>query len=232
MVWLKKSLSSFLKHENTSDGRTMLNKSLSFISLAFLTVISLTYFSPALSDDPQTRVGLVIVDEDGSTRSACIVLDKAEPTGYDVLLASGIDIEATVGPLGTAVCAIDGIGCPTHECFTCQCEGGRCNYWAYYHRDGDEWGYSQLGAGSYLVEDGDIELWARRTRDNEDDPLPDIEWADVCSEEIQSSQKIETRDSNDDESDDTLLSTIGYVAFGLVAAGVIGMVAWQRLRKK
>jgi len=62
---------------------------------------------------------------------------------------------------GSAVCRIEAQGCayPAEPCF-CQCRGAPCAYWSYWHWQAGRWTYSQVGAASHQVHDGDIEGWA------------------------------------------------------------------------
>ncbi len=196
-----------------------------FLILLILGVGVLSW-AVASADDPPHRIGLIIIGPDGDTRTACIMPEQETPTGFDVLQASGLEINAMVGPMGAAICAVDDVGCfyPAETCF-CQCEGGKCDYWAYYIREleDEDWRYSGIGTSGRPVEDGFVELWIWRTDENEDDPLPDISWDNICGTTSES-QPIE-REAQAQNS-----SIVGYIAFGIIASTVLAGVIWQRRR--
>ena len=58
------------------------------------------------------------------------------------------------------MCSIEGEGSddPTN-CFA-SCSGGDCEYWAYYARADGAWRFSNVGAATRTVRDGDIDGWA------------------------------------------------------------------------
>lgn len=182
-------------------------------------------------DDDVARVALVIMDVEGKVETACVFIEGEEPTGYDVLVESGLDVNAAVSGLGTAVCAINETGCfaPTENCF-CQCSGGRCNYWAYHYWSEDEskWIYSGRGSGQRVVSDGDVELWKWNTPENEDEPLPEMIWGDICENQTEG-QSLEGNEASDDG---LAADVLGYVAFGVIGIGVLGGLWWQRSRSR
>ncbi len=102
------------------------------------------------------RVGLIVEHGDGSVTTRCVEFNEPEISGYDVLTRSGLDIVAAFeSGMGAAVCAVDGEGCTVGSCLTCDVP----NYWAYWHMDGGDWVYAQIGVTSYTVHDGDVEGW-------------------------------------------------------------------------
>ena len=132
---------------------------------------------PVARAQQSNRVGLVVVHGDGSTITRCVEFGESEISGYDVLTRSGLDIVASFDPsMGAAICAIDGEGCPADNCF-CQCQGGSCVYWAYYHLVNGAWQYSQIGASGYKVHNGDVEGWSWRS----DGPPPAIPFDQICA---------------------------------------------------
>ena len=77
-------------------------------------------------------------------------------SGLGLLEASGLRVETTSTG---AVCRIQGVGCPTSDCF-CQCTGsGPCRYWAYWRWDGAQWQASLVGAGQATVTNGALDGW-------------------------------------------------------------------------
>ena len=114
----------------------------------------------AVAEDPNRAV-LIIAHGDGHLTTYCIPFGEAEISGAEVLRRSGLSVRFTAYlGFGAGVCAIDNERCPLeHEDCFCQCKGTPCLYWSYWHwRDG-RWLYSQVGASSYKVHDGDIEGW-------------------------------------------------------------------------
>lgn len=116
----------------------------------------------SVAADAANRAGLVITFGDGTTVSRCIEFEAEAISGAELLKASGLPIVmSSYGGLGGGVCRIGDDGCddPT-DCF-CKCKGGRCEYWAYYHLGDDGgWEYSQVGASSYRLGNGDVDGWA------------------------------------------------------------------------
>jgi hypothetical protein len=105
------------------------------------------------------RAGLVVTLADGRTETRCVAFSEATLSGYELLLRSGLEIAASVAPMGAMVCAIEDTGCPASDCL-CQCRGGgSCVYWSYWRLEGGEWQYARAGAGSSQVRDGAVDGW-------------------------------------------------------------------------
>jgi hypothetical protein len=102
-----------------------------------------------------SRIGLVIAYGDGTVKSKCISLSAEKMSGLDVLKASGLPLEISYDSSSAAVCKIGNVGCPVDNCF---CDSPP-NFWAYWHLKDANWLFSQLGASSYSVSDGDVEGW-------------------------------------------------------------------------
>ena len=102
------------------------------------------------------QVGLVVQFGDGSYTTRCIEFSEPQISGYDVLLRSGLNIEASVsGSPGVLICGIEGTGCSVSNCM---CDFPP-NYWSYWHLVDGEWLYSQMGASGYMVSSGEVEGW-------------------------------------------------------------------------
>ncbi len=140
-----------------------------------LLLLLLAAVGPASAQGP-IQVGVVLQDEEGSVATYCVTLAQRNPTGYDALLATGLDVEASVSAQGVAVCRIGETGCPAQDCF-CRCQGATCEYWAYsILRDGT-WQTATTGAGGRLLAPGDVDGW----RWGAGDPPPAISFAEICS---------------------------------------------------
>jgi hypothetical protein len=122
-----------------------------------------------------TRVGLVIDRGDGTLVSMIVTVSGANPTGYQVLQQSGLEMLVQSSGMGVAVCSIAGAGCPASNCF---CDSPP-NNWTYWHLDGDTWVYSPVGAGTFRVSDGAIEGW----RWGPGDPPPVLTLSDIVARE-------------------------------------------------
>lgn len=104
------------------------------------------------------QAGLVVTFGDRPSRLICVDFTEDSISGLELIKRSGIPLVLGFG--GTAVCAIDGVGSsdPT-KCFA-PCNGGSCQYWAYYQWSDGAWQYSPLGAAQRIVRDGDIDGWS------------------------------------------------------------------------
>lgn len=129
------------------------------------------------------RVGVVVQGADGVPVSFCVTLNEPEPTGWDALQATGLDILADIGPIGTTVCKIGATGCVTPEqnCF-CECMGGdSCAYWSYFQLgESGTWQYSNQGAATHHLVAGDVEGWWWRDSSASSAPLPSISFDEIC----------------------------------------------------
>jgi len=128
---------------------------------------------------PPHRAGLVVVHGDGQVVSRCVAFDEEAISGIDLLRRSGLALVlGAYGGLGYGVCAIDGEGCASgQDCF-CQCRSSPCTYWTYSHRRPDgSWAISGLGAGAWLLHDGDVDGWV--WGDGTVAP-PSIDLDDIC----------------------------------------------------
>ena len=76
-------------------------------------------------------------------------------SGFEVLKQTGLEISANdFGDGFFAVCAIEGVGCPSNDCF---CDED--TFWNYQYWDGTEWFDYQVGATETRIEAGAVEGW-------------------------------------------------------------------------
>ncbi len=77
-------------------------------------------------------------------------------SGLDALLQSGLSVETKDYSWGTAVCSIEGVGCPPDDCFC-----GGSNFWnyEYWNFDSNSWEHHSIGASGYNVYNGNVEGW-------------------------------------------------------------------------
>jgi hypothetical protein len=136
-------------------------KSFTYIGLvvALIFLVTIITTSPDAKAQQPNRVALV-VDFGGSHITRCIEFSESEITGYDVLRRAGLNVVADASnPMGVTICDINNTsGCSASNCF-CQCQGSPCIYWSYHYLENGSWQYSQLGASSRKVHDGDVEGW-------------------------------------------------------------------------
>ncbi len=72
---------------------------------------------------------------------------------------AGFAVETSGAGAQTTVCRIEGVGCPSTDCF-CACPGGgACNYWAFWRSNGSQWSLSNQGAGAVSVANGSLDGW-------------------------------------------------------------------------
>lgn len=115
---------------------------------------------PAFAQSPH-HAALVVDFGDGRVLVRVVAFAEDTITGVDLLRRSGLDV-AIMENLGggAALCAVEGVGCPPtpQDCF-CQCRGGACRYWSYFHLQGGAWVYSGTGAAGRALRDGDVDGW-------------------------------------------------------------------------
>ena len=146
------------------------------LSVATIAVLAATTNSQsAVQAQQPNQVGLVIQFGDGDLTTRCIEFNESEISGHEVLQRAGLDdlIVNFDSGMGAGICSIEGEGCPADSCLTCDVP----NYWSYWHLSGGSWTYSQQGASSHTVQQGDVEGW----RWGEGDPPPVIPFDQICA---------------------------------------------------
>lgn len=97
----------------------------------------------------------VIVQFDDSARLVREIAFTDPISGIKALELAGLSVAISDTSFGPLVCGIEGVGCPSEDCFC-----GGSSYWGYNYHDGSSWqGYS-VGAGSSVItQTGAIEGW-------------------------------------------------------------------------
>jgi hypothetical protein len=153
------------------------------MSLVILTLLLMLFPASVHSGDPN-RIALVVRFGDGSVHTQCVEFSEAKITGLDALTRSGLGVIYQASGSSATVCKIQNVGCnyPSQPCF-CQCSGGStCIYWSYWHQKGGAWQYSQLGASSYTVSNGDVEGWVWGAGSPNSAPQPPVvDFNSVCA---------------------------------------------------
>ena len=101
---------------------------------------------------PGTQVAWVVSAAEGETKTYYVTLDQENPTAWDALQATDMNIVSADFGFGVAICALEGVGRQEGACFN---ELGEY-FWAFYHQDEGAWVYSELGVADYLVSDGEV----------------------------------------------------------------------------
>lgn len=122
----------------------------------------------------ESAVALVI-DTGEEIKRVCVRFPESELSGIELLRRAGVDPEFAEYSIGTAVCSLCGVGCPSSNCF---CESERTGrYWNYSRSTDAGWERSMLGASETTVRHGDVEGWAWGT---EGATPPWSEWSTIC----------------------------------------------------
>ena len=153
------------------------------VSLFVMTSTPLHAQSPA---PVASRAGLVVVHADGSATSRCVGFPEDGISGFELLARGGFTVRSEVTSMGASVCSVDGQGCGEGtDCF-CQCKSGTCFYWTYWQQFPEGWRYSNAGAATLQVRDGDVQGWvwgdSSPSAVAENEP-PALAFADICSAE-------------------------------------------------
>lgn len=102
----------------------------------------------------RNRAALVIVHSSGETVERCVTFPGQSTTAGRLLDLSGIPTEIASFFFGRAICAINGEGCPTDDCFGCDAQG---RYWGLFLRGADGRGIaSDYGSDQTTVLPGDV----------------------------------------------------------------------------
>lgn len=138
----------------------------------------------ALAQEPDLQqAGLIIVGEQGAITTVCVTFTEPELTGLSLMERAGAALKVRSGGGGTAICEINGLGCPATDCF-CQCKTAPCQYWSYFHRQTDgTWSYSARGADSWPILAGAVDAWV--WGDGTVSP-PDLSVAEICAPVVNS----------------------------------------------
>ena len=160
--------------------------------------------SPALAQEGGTnRAGLIVVHGDGRVLTRCVTFTEERISGLALLQRSGLAMDANTGPMGSAICTINGEGCPAKDCF-CKCKSNPCTYWNYFHRNPDgSWVYSGMGAAMWTVGNGDVEGWV--WGDGSASP-PNLTFEAICSAALTSA--VSTMSSSADPDVTTPTATV------------------------
>lgn len=158
-----------LQKPDGSIGGTYANPYSTADAIIGLTGVSLSGINSSLTNH---QAGLAVFPGDGNVYTACVSFTEDTITGFDLLQRSGLKIEIATNPSqGTAVCSIEGVGCPSNDCF--------CNmpdYWSFWQYIDVGWAYSAVGSDQSPVIDGDVNAWSWGAGD----PPAMISYQNIC----------------------------------------------------
>ena len=118
------------------------------------------------------RAALVVdPGEEGDPYRFCVQLPDESVSGIELIQLAGEQHGLTyeLGNGGQSVCMLAGVGSSSgNECF-----GEYPDFWGYWRGDDGSWEWSGTGAGSTVVEAGDVEGWSwGRGQDGSTHPAP------------------------------------------------------------
>lgn len=129
------------------------------VGLFLLLATALVSITPASAQRPN-GAGIVIRHGDGTIIQAYVQFEEDALTSEELLSRSGLAVVmAPYGGLGTAVCSIQGEGCPADNCF-CQSYSNPAYFWRFYAASNDSWVEQLMGPTSRTVTDGDVDGWS------------------------------------------------------------------------
>jgi hypothetical protein len=179
----------------------------------------------------------VVIQVQGKTDTYCVALPESGATGLDALQATGRDLNVMAGPLGAAVCRLEGQGCsyPAEHCF-CQCQGAACRYWAYFFlNESGDWQYSGMGMAGRPLQDRAVEgwLWTDGSNQTPTGSLPAVTFDSICGADAQATTDPTTESaSGAGQSGPSGLDRAGLLVFGALIVGVGGLLWWKRIGRR
>jgi len=101
------------------------------------------------------HAALVIQHSGGSLLTRCVAFAEAQITGLQLIERARVEYQAQqFGSMGSAMCQLDREPSTVPSgCF------GSGPYWQYFHRQGEGWRASTVGASSSVLHDGDVDGW-------------------------------------------------------------------------
>ncbi|MFZ2488574.1 MAG: prenyltransferase/squalene oxidase repeat-containing protein [Anaerolineae bacterium] len=97
----------------------------------------------------------IVVDlGDGRTIARHIVFTQTTVSGLQALRLTGLNVTTADFSFGSAVCAIEGVGCPATNCF---CNANK--FWGYKYWDGAAWQNYMIGASASTIGNGAVDGW-------------------------------------------------------------------------
>ena len=112
----------------------------------------------ACAADGAHAVLVVDTEQPGGQYRYCVELPDGSASGIELIQLAGDQhgLQYRLGFGGQAVCQLAGVGAESDDCFERYPE-----FWGYWRGNDDgEWTWSEQGAGSTIVRDGDVQGWS------------------------------------------------------------------------
>ncbi len=156
------------------------------VAVATSAVAEADVTATVVAEEPASEQTTLVVHLD-DVRRVVRTLDFTEPiSGLALLERTDLDVVKAEFDWGTAVCSIEGVGCPADDCF-CQENA----FWSYLFWDGDAWASYPVGpAQSLITTTGTVEGWQWSTGENPDLPPIYAEAADQALTWLRAQQVI------------------------------------------
>lgn len=221
----------------------MLDRRFSRITLCLaLVLVSLTLagLSSAQGGEPTPTTGparaAVVIQAQGKTDTYCVDVPDSGATGLHALQATGRDLNVMAGPLGAAVCRLEGQGCsyPAEHCF-CQCQGASCRYWAYFFlNESGDWQYSGMGAAGRPLHNGAVEgwLWSDGSSQTPTGRLPAVTFDSICGAGAAGSATSHPAAESPSSAGPGGLERAGLFVLAALIMGVGGLLWWRRTGRR
>ena len=128
--------------------------------LRFVFPLLLSLLTAAVALATATAGSDVVVQfPNGQTIFHRVTYDTSAVSAVEELRRAGLSVETSGAGAQTIVCSIEGVGCPSSDCF-CACKGGAaCTYWAFWRSQNGSWNLSDQGAGATFVTNGALDGW-------------------------------------------------------------------------
>ncbi len=157
--------------------RTRSSRTVLFVAIASVLVGTGVIAQPA--EAGFGKAGVVVVHGDGSVKTECVRLTKAEISGFKLLKLSSFDFRSARFSLGRAICWIDGEGVDTTDPARCFPSSGPT--WAYFTQNARDAGpvSSEVGSDDRTLTRGAVDYW---TFDEFPQQVPSkLTLRDICS---------------------------------------------------
>lgn len=195
------------------------------------------------------QAGLVVRFGEDHVQTYCVSFEETEITGRELMERAGLALEFEQVGMGASVCRVEDVGCGSGNCF-CQCQGGTCEYWSYWHLREGEWRYATSGASITQVAHGEVQGWSWGPGSvSEAIAPPDVTFEEVCSPDASVAEEVDGGESvaistpqgtgeaavaeqvtGAEEDDEAIPSSYLYFGLFIVALVVIAAVAGRRRR--
>jgi len=124
------------------------------LGLVLALLLSAAVATAGPADPGSAEHGYIIVQFDDHDLAARAITFTTPISGLRALELSGLNVVTANFDWGSAVCSIEGVGCPAEKCF---CDANR--FWGYNYWDGNAWQGYLVGADTSSLNDGAVEGW-------------------------------------------------------------------------